>query len=91
MKIAGFIMGAALLIAGNDVFAQQPSITVKAGTKIIDYFPSEKFFFSVKNDSLAARLDTLQGQMVIVHYRQKNAPVFWRGDSPYLVDGVKNK
>jgi len=52
---------------------------------------SEKFFFSVKNDSLAARLDTLQGQMVIVHYRQKNAPVFWRGDSPYLVDGVKNK
>jgi len=44
MKIAGFIMGAALLIAGNDVFAQQPSITVKAGTKIIDYFPSEKRF-----------------------------------------------
>ena len=50
---------------------------------------SEKFFFSVNSDSLAARLDTLQGISVIVHYRQKNAPVFWRGDSPYLVDGVK--
>jgi hypothetical protein len=50
---------------------------------------SEKFYFSVKSDSLAARLDTLQGRSVIVHYRQKNAPVFWRGDSPYLVDGVK--
>lgn len=50
---------------------------------------SEKFYFSVRSDSLAASLDTLQGRSVIVHYRQKNAPVFWRGDSPYLVDGVK--
>jgi hypothetical protein len=50
---------------------------------------SEKFFFSVSTDSLAARLDTLQGRSVILHYRQKNSPVFWRGDSPYIVDGVK--
>ena len=50
---------------------------------------SEKFLFSVIGDSLSARLDTLQGKNVIVHYRQKNAPLFWRGDSPYLVDGVK--
>jgi hypothetical protein len=50
---------------------------------------SEKFYFSVKSDSLAARLDTLQGSPVIVHYHKKNAPLFWRGDSPYLVDGVK--
>jgi hypothetical protein len=50
---------------------------------------SEKFYFSVKSDSLAARMDTLQGRSVIVHYHQKNAPLFWRGDSPYMVDGVK--
>ena len=50
---------------------------------------SEKFYFSVKSDSLAAQLDTLQGRSVIVHYHQKNAPLFWRGDSPYMVDGVK--
>ena len=50
---------------------------------------SEKFHFSVKSDSLAARMDTLQGRPVIVHYREKNSPVFWRGDSPYIVDGVK--
>jgi hypothetical protein len=50
---------------------------------------SEKFLFSVTSDSLAASMDTLQGQNVIVHYRQKNAPLFWRGDSPYIVDGVK--
>jgi hypothetical protein len=29
--------------------------------------------------------------MVIVHYRQKNGTLFWRGDSPYLVDSVKIK
>jgi hypothetical protein len=50
---------------------------------------SEKFLFSVTNDSLAARLDTLQGRNVILHYKQKHSPVFWRGDSPYLVDGIK--
>jgi hypothetical protein len=50
---------------------------------------SEKFYFSVRSDSLAARLDTLQGRSVIVHYHQKNASLFYRGDSPYLVDGVK--
>jgi len=50
---------------------------------------SEKFYFSVRSDSLAARLDTLQGRPVIVHYREKHASLFWRGDTPYLVDGVK--
>jgi hypothetical protein len=50
---------------------------------------SEKFYFSVRSDSLAARFDTLQGRPVIVHYHQKNSPLFWRGESPYLVDGVK--
>jgi hypothetical protein len=50
---------------------------------------SEKFYFSVRSDSLAAILDTLQGRSVIVHYHQKNASLFYRGDSPYLVDEVK--
>lgn len=50
---------------------------------------SEKFFFSVTCDSLASGLDTLQGRDVILHYREKNGTVFWRGDSRYLVDDVK--
>jgi len=50
---------------------------------------SEKFFFSVINSNLANQLDTIQGQMVIVHYKQKNGTLFWRGDSQYLVDSVK--
>jgi hypothetical protein len=52
---------------------------------------SEKFLFTVTNKSLVRQFDMLQGQSVIVHYRQKNAPVFWRGDSPYLVDSIKIK
>ncbi|MGC1390104.1 MAG: hypothetical protein WA816_03630 [Bacteroidales bacterium] len=50
---------------------------------------SEKFLFTVINKSLVRQFDTLQGQPVIVHYRQKNAPLFWRGDSMYLVDSIK--
>jgi hypothetical protein len=52
---------------------------------------SEKFLFTVTNKSLIREFDTLQGEMIIVHYRQKNGTVFWRGDSQYLVDSVKMK
>lgn len=50
---------------------------------------SEKFFFSVTDSKLAQALDTLQGRNVIVHYVQKNAPLIWKGDTPYYVDSVK--
>jgi hypothetical protein len=52
---------------------------------------SEKFLFTLTNKSLIRQFDTLQGERVIVHYRQKNGTIFWRGDSPYLVDSVKVK
>ena len=52
---------------------------------------SEKFLFSMTNKALVRQFDTLQGDMVIVHYRQKNGTLFWRGDSEYLVDSVKLK
>lgn len=52
---------------------------------------SEKFFFTLTNKTLVRQFDTLQGDMVIVHYRQKNGTLFWRGDSQYLVDSVRVK
>jgi hypothetical protein len=52
---------------------------------------SEKFLFTVTNKALVRQFDTLQGSTVIVHYKQKNAAVFWRGDSQYLVDSIKVK
>jgi hypothetical protein len=50
---------------------------------------SEKFYFSVLNKDLANQLDTLQGRTVIVHYRQKNGTLMWKGETPYFVDSVK--
>lgn len=52
---------------------------------------SEKFLFTMINKDLVRTFDTIQGEMVIVHYRQKNGRLFWQGDSPYLVDSVKLK
>jgi len=52
---------------------------------------SEKFLFTMINKDLIRTFDTIQGEMVIVHYREKNGSLFWRGDSRYLVDSVKLK
>lgn len=52
---------------------------------------SEKFLFTMINKDLIRTFDTIQGEMVIVHYREKNGSIFWRGDSRYLVDSVKLK
>jgi hypothetical protein len=52
---------------------------------------SEKFLFTLTNRTLVRQFDTLQGETVIVHYKQTNGIVFWRGDSQYLVDSVKVK
>lgn len=50
---------------------------------------SEKFVFSVTDESLATRLDSLQGEDIVVHYKEKNASLPWRGESVYIVGSVK--
>ncbi|MDB5204943.1 MAG: hypothetical protein JWR72_18 [Flavisolibacter sp.] len=50
---------------------------------------SEKFYFSVTDDSVAQKLMNLQGHSVTVRYKEKNSAVFWRGDSQYIVDSVR--
>jgi len=52
---------------------------------------SEKFFFSVPDKGVADRLAKLEGYMIVVHYREKNGALFWRGDTKYLVDSVMTK
>lgn len=52
---------------------------------------SEKFFFSVTNDSLSTVLDTLQGDFIIIHYKEKNGLLPWKGDTKYYVDGARIK
>lgn len=48
----------------------------------------EKFYFSVKNDSIVKLLKNLQDQCVQLTYNQYRAPLPWRGDSKYIVTGV---
>jgi len=50
---------------------------------------SEKFLFSVADKDIALELDSLQGKNIVVHYTQKNNPLPWRGESPYIVNSVK--
>ncbi len=50
---------------------------------------SEKFLFSVTDKRIAAKLDSLQGNFVTVHYTEKNGTLPWRGESKYLVDSVR--
>ncbi|RYD98770.1 MAG: hypothetical protein EOP50_04705 [Sphingobacteriales bacterium] len=50
---------------------------------------SEKFFFSVSDDSVANRLLQLEGHRVSLHYTEKKGTLFWRGETRYIVDGVK--
>lgn len=49
---------------------------------------SEKFYFSVDDKSTADKMAQFEGQRVEIHYEQKNGTLFWRGDSPYIVDSI---
>jgi hypothetical protein len=49
---------------------------------------SEKFHFSVQDKSLAEQLLTLEGTTVVLHYKEKNGTLPWRGETVFLVDGV---
>lgn len=48
-----------------------------------------KFTFSVTSNQLARHLDTLQNKLLLVHYREKNGTLVWRGESEFIVDSVK--
>jgi hypothetical protein len=50
---------------------------------------SEKFFFSVQDENLATKLGDLEGHMVVLHYKQKNGILPWRGETEYIVDSVR--
>ncbi len=49
---------------------------------------SEKFYFSVPEKTLAEKLLKLEGTMVVLHYKEKNGKLPWRGETVYMVDSV---
>ncbi len=48
----------------------------------------EKFYFSVKSDSITSLLTNLQDQCVQLSYTQYRASLPWRGDTKYIITGV---
>jgi hypothetical protein len=51
---------------------------------------SEKFFFTVHNDSIAAKLNQSLGHRVTITYRQHvGIPSTCFGETPYFVNEVK--
>lgn len=50
---------------------------------------SEKFLFSVEDKAVANQMERNQGKHVVVHYKEKNGTLPWRGDSHYIVDSVR--
>lgn len=49
---------------------------------------SEKFFFSVSNPKVASQISALQGDFIVVYYKEKKGTLPWRGESAYVVDSV---
>lgn len=50
----------------------------------------EKFYFSVRNDSVAAAINQSLGRRVALHYEQHvGVPVNWFGDTEYFVVSVR--
>ena len=50
---------------------------------------SEKFLFSVPSEEVAKKLDQIQGEYIVVHYKEKKGALPWNGDTRYLVDSVR--
>ena len=48
-----------------------------------------KIFFSVTNDSIAGILRNLQDECLQIEYKEYRATLPWRGESKYIVFGVK--
>ena len=51
---------------------------------------SEKFYFSVPDKELARKLLHLEGSPVMLHYKEKNGVLPWRGETKYLVDSISS-
>lgn len=49
---------------------------------------TNELLFSVENEKVADLLAKLSGKNLQLHYYRYNNPIFWRGDSDYVVDSI---
>jgi len=61
------------------------SLTIRGTTPL----SSEKFYFSVEDESLGEKMTGYEGKRVVIHYNQKNGILPWRGDTEFIVDSVR--
>jgi len=50
---------------------------------------SEKFFFSVTDKDVALKLEKVQGESIVIHYKEKNGTLPWKGETTHFVDSVR--
>lgn len=51
--------------------------------------PASVFYFSVTNDKVYHKLDSLQGRKVVLTYKQVYKNFFWQGESDYFIHDVR--
>jgi hypothetical protein len=75
---------------GNFIKSYDGEMTVRSSSGELNELAAPiKFNFTVTDKNIALQLDSIQGQLVTLHYKQKNGAAFWRGDWRYIVDGVE--
>ncbi|MEN0046779.1 MAG: hypothetical protein AAF806_06970 [Bacteroidota bacterium] len=50
---------------------------------------SDTWSFSVKNEAIVAQLEKLQGQKVILRYKEINQSMPWQGDTNYFIYAIE--
>src|SRR4051812_20303603 len=50
---------------------------------------SEKFFFSVQDQSIAQKLFDFEGKRVTLQYEQKRGHLPWTGETDYFINNIK--
>lgn len=50
---------------------------------------SDTWSFSVKKDDIYDQLEKMQGQKVVLHYREINYSMPWQGDTNYFIDKIE--
>lgn len=51
--------------------------------------PASIFYFSVQNETIYRKLDSLQGRKVVLTYKQVYKNFFWQGESDYFIHEVR--
>ena len=61
----------------------------KQGKSVDTYQTSSPWSFSVKDEAIVQQLEKLQGQRVVLRYKEINQSMPWQGDTNYFITKVE--